>query len=516
MERLAADVSFREELQCPICLELFADPVILGCGHNFCRDCVRQFWRRRDPAPCCPECREPVEPDTWRPNRAARRLSEVARARADLYCDQHSLRLKLFCHTDRSLICLGCRDSPDHRDHQASPTNEAAPGYKVGAACTTLNPTSPLNNNSPTRESHIDTDKTQVELEHEMAVVQDRSAAFSHLLCSEQDKVTVVKVPTSLQLGSPDVQPWDALGRRRSYEQLQLHIGLEFAQMHGFLREREESLAEELAVQEACAQQQIVDNLQKVQQGLDALDSQLVELQRCRALENDMDFLKAMCKLRPEDVPMPSETPTVLPLGVFKGPLQYKVWREMKDFISPVPAALTLDASSAHHKLLLTEDLCGVCLTDSRQHRDEPTCQRFLPCVNVLAEQSFSGGRHYWEVEVGSKTAWDLGVARGSVCRKGRLTLSPTDGYWTIWLRDGHSYKALDRTTVPMYPPAQPNRVGIYLDYDGGQVSFYNADNMSHLYTFTDTFTESLYPYFSPYLNCAGNSQGLTLCRLQL
>ncbi|XP_051899695.1 uncharacterized protein LOC127585977 [Pristis pectinata] len=462
MELAGVELSFREELQCPICLEVFADPVILGCGHNFCRPCVRGYWQHRAPAPCCPECREPVAAGSLRPNRAVARLSEAARALADRHCEQHGLRLQLFCHTDLRLICLRCRDGPGHREHQASPAGEAVQFYK---------------------------DKLQLE----MASVRDRSSAFSRLLCNEHNKVSALK---------------------RSSEQLLLHIREQFAQMHGFLQEREESLSRELAEHEDHTLQQIQENLQKVQEGLDSLDGRLEELRTHQAQENDIEFLKMVSSLRPDDIQMPSEVSAELPLGVFKGPLQYKVWREMKDFIGPVPASLTLDLNSAHHKLLVSEDLTHVRLTDTRQQ--PPSADRFDPCVNVLAAQGFSSGKHYWEVEVGAKTAWDLGVARESVQRKGRLTLSPLDGYWTVWLRNGEEYKALDWAAVPLHPSVKPRRVGIYLDYEEGQVSFYNADDMSHLYTFKDTFTERLFPYFSPYLNCAGNAGGLTLCRMKL
>ncbi|XP_072113428.1 zinc-binding protein A33-like [Mobula birostris] len=463
MDLDSVDLSFREELQCPICLELFVDPVVLGCGHNFCRSCVEGYWHHQAPDPCCPECREPAGASTLRPNGAVRQLSEASRALADLYCEQHSLQFKLFCDTDLHLICLGCRDRPGHREHQASPVGEAARFYRG-------------------------------ELQLQISSVEDRSCAFRYLLCNEQDKVSDLK---------------------RSSEQLLLHIREQFAQMHSFLQEREESLCRELVVDKNHILEQIQGNLQKIQEGLDSLNSRQEELRTHQALESDIEFLKTVSSLRLDNIQMPSEVPAVLPLGVFKGPLQYKVWREMKDFIGPVPASLTLDLNSAHHKLLVSEDLTRVRLTDTRQQH-LPSADRFEPCVNILAAQGFSSGRHYWEVEVGTKTAWDLGLARESVQRKGRLTLSPVDGYWTIWLRNGKEYKALDWSTIPLHLSVKPRRVGIYLDYEEGQVSFYNADDMSHLYTFRDTFTERLFPYFSPYLNCGDNSDGLILCRLKL
>ncbi|XP_048375814.1 nuclear factor 7, ovary-like [Stegostoma tigrinum] len=459
-----AHVSFTEELLCPVCLELFVDPVILSCGHNFCRQCVQEYWQRQAPGLCCPECREENDREgPLRPNQVVREMSEEARTLAGLYCHLHGLRYKLFCDTDLQLICVSCRDSPEHQQHEASPVQEAAQFYKE-------------------------------KLQEETVSLQDQSSAFTAFLDVEEDKISLVK---------------------KNVESLRQHIKEQFAQMHGFLCEREAALTHDLVEHERSILTLIRENLQKVQQGLSSLDVRLAELISQQAQGDDIEFLKELSQRRPDDIQLPTEAATDLPLGIFKGPLQYKIWKEMKDFISPAPEALTLDPESAHQRLLVSEDLTHVRLTDSNQQPQGP--ERFGPCVNILAAQGFRSGRHYWEVEVGAKTAWDLGVARESVRRKGRITLSPVDGYWTLWLRDGDQYKALDWPAVPLAPATRPRKVGIYLDFEGGQVSFYNADNMSHLYTFRDTFGERLFPYFSPYLtSCPGNAEGLRLCTLKL
>ncbi|XP_041099516.1 zinc-binding protein A33-like, partial [Polyodon spathula] len=168
-------------------------------------------------------------------------------------------------------------------------------------------------------------------------------------------------------------------------------------------------------------------------------------------------------------------------------------------------ADVTLDPDTANRYLILSEDGKQVRLGATRQDLpDNP--ERFDPVVSVLGRQGFTSGRHYWQVEVGEKNAWSLGVARESTNRKGNITLSPKNGYWTLWLRDGE-YKALADSSIP--PPrlsVKPRMLGVYLDYDEGQVSFYNANTSSHIYTFTDTFTEKLYPYFSPYINRDGKN----------
>ncbi|KAF3819940.1 hypothetical protein GH733_015449 [Mirounga leonina] len=174
--------------------------------------------------------------------------------------------------------------------------------------------------------------------------------------------------------------------------------------------------------------------------------------------------------------------------------------------------AVTLDPDTAHPKLILSEDRRCVRLGDRRQPvPDGP--QRFDFVVSVLGAEYFTVGCHYWEVDVGNKTKWALGVCSESVSRKGKVTATPANGHWLVRQSSEQEYEALTspQTTLRLKEP--PRCVGIFLDYEAGIVSFYNVTSRSHIFTFTHTFSGPLRPFFEPCLHDGGkNTAPLIIC----
>ncbi|KAG6929568.1 butyrophilin subfamily 2 member A1 [Chelydra serpentina] len=170
---------------------------------------------------------------------------------------------------------------------------------------------------------------------------------------------------------------------------------------------------------------------------------------------------------------------------------------------------VTLDPDTAHPNLVLSEDRKHV----KHAAWDPPNkAEGFYHCICVLGAEGFAGGRRYWEVEVGGKTGWYLGVCRESVSRKGNVTLTPVNGYWVVWLTGG-IYQALTSPSTSLPVSIRPSRMGIFLDYEAGEVSFYNVTDRSRLFTFTDTFSGTLHPYFSPgYYVWGTNAAPLKIC----
>ncbi|MGH0189418.1 UNVERIFIED_CONTAM: hypothetical protein FKN15_035487 [Acipenser sinensis] len=158
------------------------------------------------------------------------------------------------------------------------------------------------------------------------------------------------------------------------------------------------------------------------------------------------------------------------------------------------PVAVTLDPDTAHCRLTVSED--GKRVRNDCNDKNVPnTEQRFDHYPFVLGREGFTSGRHYWEVEVGKRDDWKLGVASESAKRKGVFNLSPKEGYWVLQLMFGHDLSALTDPETPL-KVLPPLKVGVHLDYEEGKLSFYRVEDRGVIYTFLGKFSGKLFPLF--------------------
>ncbi|XP_078392261.1 butyrophilin subfamily 3 member A1-like [Cetorhinus maximus] len=170
------------------------------------------------------------------------------------------------------------------------------------------------------------------------------------------------------------------------------------------------------------------------------------------------------------------------------------------------PVSVTLDVETANPWLEVSEDLKSLRRTGTRRSLPD-TGKRFTVWSCALGSEGFTSGRHYWEVEVKGNRDWSLGVAAESV-KRDWVSLSPETGFWTIG-RFGDQFN-INSSPGSRLPVGQiPGKVGVYLSFESGTVSFYSADTKSHLHSFTgNKFTEKLYPFFSTW----DENQFLRIC----
>ncbi|CAI9591072.1 unnamed protein product, partial [Staurois parvus] len=144
---------------------------------------------------------------------------------------------------------------------------------------------------------------------------------------------------------------------------------------------------------------------------------------------------------------------------------------------------ILLDGNTAHNNLHISDDRKTASWSE--------TPERFQYYPQVMSSQSFSSGRHYWEVDVGESNRWKVGMCYPSIDRRGLQSLI---GYnnksWGLY-RDGNQYLVIhERNRMPLLADISSTRVRIDLDYKAGQISFYDlCDPIRHLHTFTTTFS---------------------------
>ncbi|XP_020369019.2 zinc-binding protein A33-like isoform X2 [Rhincodon typus] len=284
---------------------------------------------------------------------------------------------------------------------------------------------------------------------------------------------------------------------KKYVEDLRENIISEFAELKQFIRSEEAALIARLEEKQKVVSREIEDNMIKISTDLASINQTISKVESLLALQEAelLQDMRSNVKWSRVEYQGPKMLSVSLALGEFSGPLQYRVWRRMLKEIKTVPVPLVIDPKTAHPHLSLSADCRRLHAASGKQQARRPC--RFGRCLCALGSEGFTSGTVYWEVKVRTNWEWVIGVApQAIVGLKGR---GPEGRVWAL-RRSGEEYSALTSPHTLLRLSVKPQRIGVYLDYQAGQLSFYNADDMSHLYTFTDTFSEELYPYF--YTGC--------------
>ncbi|XP_023277541.1 E3 ubiquitin-protein ligase TRIM39-like isoform X2 [Seriola lalandi dorsalis] len=448
---LLSDVQF----QCCICEDVFFEPVSIPCGHSFCFTCITSHWDS-SLAISCPKCQTVFEgrPELCE-NYFAKEMSEQIRARR-----QNDIIPGKSIHCD---VCVG----------------KQTKALKSCLMCLTSYCESHL-------EPHLRVATLKIhKLIEPIAMLESRMCKkhqrLLELYC-RSDQRCVCVLCTETDHRCHDTVPVERESQKKK------------AQMKRM---------------EADVKQMIQDRLQKAEE-----IKHSVELSKRFPALSSPPSAKAC-----SDITVHSDTclgtvrravaNTEEQIQLALKKLSTQAHEKMKQYAADVH----LDPGTANPWLVLSEDGTQVWDGDVEQNLvDIPERFDTAPCV--IATQGFTTGRHYWEVDVTDKTAWDLGVAQQSVKRKGVVTLCPEEGYLTVCLRKGSEYRACAGQAELLCLAQRPQVLGVFLDYEDGTVSFYDAQAQSHIYSFTKfQFTEAMFPFFNPEMSDGGNnSSPLTLC----
>ncbi|XP_029288971.1 nuclear factor 7, ovary-like [Cottoperca gobio] len=379
-------------------------------------------------------------------------------------CTKHDTQLELFCKTDQMCVCMLCTVL-DHKTHDVVPLKEESEGNKA------------------------ELEKTEADIQQ---MIQKR-------------QVKIQEMKRSVELSKEDADR-EIAGGVQVFTALKESVERSQAELIHTVKEKQRE-----------TEKQAEGFIRELEQEVSELKKRSTEVEQLSMSEDHLHVIQSFMFLKAAP-PTKDWTVVSICLPSYEGTVrravnqleetlseQMKKLLELKR-VQQSAVDMTLDPDTAHPELIVSDDGKQVKDGDvSKRLPDNP--ERFNPCVYVLAKQSFSSGRFYYEVQVKEKTKWRLGVARESINRKGDITLSPQKGYWTICLRNVNKYYALADPEVTLSLKSEPEKVGVFVDYEEGLVSFYDVDAAALIYSFTGcTFTEKLYPYFSPYLNDGGKN----------
>ncbi|XP_047575723.1 probable E3 ubiquitin-protein ligase TRIML1 isoform X2 [Lutra lutra] len=445
-------------------LMVVESPVTTECGHSFCLVCLLRSWEEHNTPLSCPECWRSLESPHFQPNERLGRLAGIGKqlrsqvlqseGEQDIYARMLA-GTKVFSEDGQGVNIFSTQCHGINRSHPLSEAEERHK-EKLQEILNLL---------------HKKRKETQVVLTHEKERV---------ILCKEETKACKQVVVS------------------------------EYAKMHQFLKEEEQLQLQLLEKEERENMKKLRDNEIKLAQQIRSLSKMIEQIESTclnSIIESFEDVKGTLERTEPLLLQCPEATTTELTLCRITG---------MREMLKKFSTDITLDPATANAYLVLSEDLKSVRHGGVRQHLpDNP--ERFDQSATVLGAQIFTCGRHYWEVEVGNKTEWEVGICKDSVSRKGNLPKPPGDLFSLIGLKIGDDYSLWVSSPLKGQHVREPvHKVGVFLDYESGHIAFYNVTDESLIYSFPPaSFQEALRPIFSPCLPNEGTNTGpLTICSL--
>lgn len=431
---------------CPVCQDIFRDPVVLSCSHSFCKECLQAWWKEKQ-LQDCPVCKRRSSRSNPPCNLALKNLckslqleqEQTVKLGHQAVCSLHSEKLKLFCLDHQQPVCLICRDSEVHSHHKFRPIDEVAQHHRQ------------------------ELQKLREPLQGTLKLLQQVQENFSHT--AEYIKLQALCTEEQIQEN--------------------------FRRFHQFLEEEKEARIAALRMEEGLKSQRMKELAGALSRDIAAL-SDAIKASEEETSADDVSFLlnyKAMIK-RVQQCPLLEEpkllSGALIDVAKHVGNLSFHIWNEMKELVSYTP--VILDPNTANPEFTLSGDLTTMAYGEKQRLPQNP--ERINSRCSVLGWEGFTSGLHTWEVNVGDNQAWFVGVTETVHKKQGQKTR-----FWQIeFYNDRYSARLLGKSPVVLRGKKKMQRIRVYLDWKGGKLSFTDPDANVHVHTFTHTFKNKVFP----------------------
>ncbi|XP_072273380.1 E3 ubiquitin/ISG15 ligase TRIM25-like [Pyxicephalus adspersus] len=512
-----ASTGLQDELSCPICLNIYTEPVSLKCGHNFCQACIEEVLdvQKVCGTYSCPECREehPGRP-VLEKNRKLSNIAKMFLVTPQLegfgvtctFCVHApflAAKTCLQCETSLCEIHLNIHNSAV--DHVLTePTNSP-----VARKCQTHN---------KILEYHCCQDSSCICVScfavgchrtHKVEALDEAMKKKKEKLGKDLDKLTSQVRDIEKQLENLlDLQ----VKKHKKVSDTKKMITSVFKEARKQLEEKETWILDSICKVEQKIESQTSDLIRELEMQKESM------LRKMHQVEKLCTMTDPLLVLQDKETNSNEFVRSVDPGIVTKraessnkkfneGLIMARLHVAFSDFVSKMKkvfykntADLLLDSDTACHNVVVSGDEKFASWVDALLKRSASP-NRFITFCQVLAKNSFGEGQHYWEVEASESSFWMVGLAYCSIPRKG-ARIGCNKQSWCL-NRAENGYCAIHNSKeFTIHPKSPIQRLGIYLDYEAGCLSFYQlCDSVIRLYTFHATFTEPLHPAFLVWKN---------------
>ncbi|XP_077312644.1 E3 ubiquitin/ISG15 ligase TRIM25-like [Lithobates pipiens] len=502
----AADL--RDELNCSICLNVYEDPVMLRCGHNFCSTCMGNLLSSQEGSGgySCPVCR------MWFEERPALQRNIALRNIAERFQSSHPEEepgaiLCTYCinsSTPAFKTCVHCEASmcEGHvKMHNKSPEHVL------------IEPTTDLENRKCSKHKKIleyycckDSVCICVSCRldgphkgHKVESVRDAFAKKREKLSKILEGLSSQKVEARRRiqalLGHKDKVKRKAATFNKTVTKL-------FRDVHKKLEALEVRILNEGRRQEDEATNSVTDLIRHLEAEIDEFSKKITMAEKLYDIKDPLSLLEdnGTNKEVYEDLKGTTREGNDVK-DLHEGPTFKSLLKGLFDIVNQVrldtlQTDLELDANTAGKSMRVSKDLKTV--TSTEISNNYPTTPRRFSINQVLSKARFSSGRHYWEVLTSKTGNWRIGVTYGSIDTKGDQSAIGNNGKSWCLRRYHNKYSVMHgENEIDVMQTFSSHNFGVYLDYEGGLLSFYErSDPVRHIHTFHTTFTEPLHAAF--------------------